>query len=134
MTSATIRCFLFILLLAAVSAGLTVAHDTGSPHTHDPAKSQVRAFRNVDEVGTFGAFSRLSHGLPSNGAPVAFLIVPISGEFFPFHWLWHTMNGETVDERIHIVHEIMRWFDLPQPQGTDVYAGGDQSSLLAGDD
>lgn len=124
MTSANIRHLLFILLLVAVSAGLTAAHDTGSPHSHDPVSDHVRALRAVDEASAFGAFSHPSHGVAAESAPVAFLIVPISGEFFPFHWLWHTMNGEMVDERIHLLHEMMHWYGLPHPHGPDVDARG----------
>ena len=124
MTIAPTRHLVFILLLVAVSAGLTAAHDTGSPHTHDAVSDHVRTFGDGDEAGAFGAFSRVSHALPTEGAPVAFLIVPISGESFPFHWLWHTMNGEKVDERIHLLHEIMHWYGLPHPHGTDVDAQG----------
>ena len=131
MIGTTIRPFVFTLLLLAVSAGLTAAHDTGSPHSHELASDHARAFVNSDGAGSFGASSQVSHGLPTAGAPVAFLIVPISGEFFPFHWLWHTMNGEKVDERIHLVHEIMHWFGLPHPHDSDEVAGGDQSSELA---
>ena len=124
MTSATVRYLVFILLLVAVSAGLTAAHDTGSPHTHDPVSDHVRALRGADEAGAYGAFSHQSHGLAMDSAPVAFLIVPISGDVFPFHWLWHTMNGEKVDERIHLVHEIMHWYDLPHPHNSAVDTGG----------
>lgn len=124
MTCATFRHLLFILLLVTVSAGLTVAHDTGSPHSHDPVSDHVRALCAVDEASAFGAFSHPSHGVAADSAPVAFLIVPISGEVFPFHWLWHTMKGEKVDEPIHLLPEIMHWYGLPHPHGPYAAEGG----------
>lgn len=114
---------LVISLLLAANAGLSVAHDTGTPHTHDPAGDGLRSQLS----GTAGFHARLSQHLPTNGASTAFLVIPIGGEFFPFHWLWHTMRGETVDNRIHLVHEVMGWYKIPRFHRADTFK--DESDL-----
>ena len=36
--------------------------------------------------------------MPSSSMPMAFLVIPIGGESFPFHWLWNFMNGLPDDD------------------------------------
>lgn len=123
-----IRSFLLIYVLA-ISTGFAAAHDTGVPHTHDPASDAFSAMHNPDILGMLGDHSHAGHGVPTGNAPMAYLIVPIAGDFFPFHWLWHTMNGETLDDNIHLVHEIMHWFDIPHPHSENLAEqGGDLST------
>ena len=69
-----------ILLILALSVGLTSAHETDNPHTHDTVSDGGRA--------------------------VAFLVIPISGEQFPFHWLWHFMSGETSGDHRLLKHDV----------------------------
>ena len=107
MTHKTIRQLMFLSILLAVCVGPAAAHDTGMPHTHDPAAAEQNAHTHV------------GHGLPSNSIPMAFLVIPISGESFPFHWLWHVMRGETIDNRNHLVHEMMGWYGIPHFHQSD---------------
>lgn len=118
-------------LLFLASAGMSYAHDTGIPHTPDGEVNDFSVFNSADPLRMLGVHSHPGHGVPTGSAPMAFLIVPIGGDFFPFHWLWHTMNGETLDDRMHLVHELTHWYDIPHPHSESlVEEGGDQSATI----
>ena len=124
------RHFLIIYVLT-ISTGFAAAHDTGVPHTHDPAIDTCSAMNNGYILGMQGDHSNAGHGVPTGKAPMAFLIVPIDGDFFPFHWLWHAMKGETLDDNIHLVHEIMHWDDISHAHSGNLpEPGGDLSTTL----
>ena len=110
MTCKIMRQIMFLCILMAVLAGPAAAHDTGSPHTHDASGDAASVFR-----GAGVALAPGEHSYPVQAVPVAFLVIPITGETFPFHWLWHAMNGEVINDRVHLIHEIMGWYDLPNP-------------------
>jgi len=103
------RHFLFLSILMAFLTGSAAAHDTDSPHNHDLAGDAASVSINALTPVALDA-----HATPAKGVPMAFLIIPIGGESFPFHWFWHTMRGETVDNRIHLAHELMGWYDIPR--------------------
>ena len=118
-----------LLLMVLTSAGISSAHDTGSPHTHDAAGDAFSVFHSADALGMLGNRLHTGHGVRTGNAPVAFLIVPIGGDFFPFHWLWHTMNGEIQADNVHLMHEVMHWYDIPHPGSENlIEEGGDQST------
>ena len=108
MNRKTMRHILFLSIVMAFLTGSAAAHDTDSPHTHDGAGNVVAPFLDTYAPATIGA-----HTTQATSAPTAFLVIPIGGESFPFHWLWHFMRGETVDNRIHLVHEMMDWYQIP---------------------
>ena len=95
-----------LLLLANV--GSSFAHDTGIPHTHDAV--------SVSDVPGMDV-NRLS-ALTSESMPMSFLVIPISGELFPFHWLWHYMLGMVHDDHNHFTHEFMHWHSIPHLHGS----------------
>ena len=108
MTPKRMRQIMFLSIVMAFLAGTAAAHDTDSPHTHDPAGDATSVYFDALSPAVPGA-----HALPTNAAPMAFLVIPIGGELFPFHWLWHALRGETVDNRTHLVHEMMGWYKIP---------------------
>ena len=110
MTCKLTRYIMFLVMLMAVLAGPAAAHDTGSPHAHEPSGQGAGAFGGAGVPAAPG-----EHSYPARAAPLAFLVIAIGGESFPFHWLWHAMNGDVINDRIHLIHEIAGWYDLPNP-------------------
>ena len=108
MTRKMMRQFLSLGILMAVFAGPAAAHETDAPHTHDPAGEAASAYFDALTPAISGA-----HAYPAVSAPMAFLVIPIGGESFPFHWLWHAMNGEVINDRIHLAHELAGWYQIP---------------------
>ena len=116
-----------ISLLLAANAGLSLAHDTGTPHTHDPAIDGLGS----TAPGTDSFHARLSESMPSSSMPMAFLFIPIGGESFPFHWLWHFMNGLPDDDHSLLTHEFMHWHGIPHSHKVSASEGeGDLSDVL----
>ena len=113
MTCKIMRYIMFLCILVAVLAGPAAAHDSGSPHTHDASGDAASVFRGAGATLAPG-----EHSYNARAAPMAFLVIPILGETLPFHWLWHVMNGEVVNDRVHLLHEIAGWYDLPNPHRT----------------
>lgn len=109
MTTETMRHILLVTILMAFLTGNAAAHDTDAPHSHDLAADAASANFNALTPAALGAHTR-----PAKGVPMAFLVIPIGGESFPFHWLWHFMRGETVDNRIHLAREMMGWNVIPR--------------------
>ncbi len=92
-----------MLLILTLSVGLTSAHETDNPHTHDTVSDGAR--------------------------PVAFLVIPIIGEQFPFHWLWHFMSGETSGDHRLLKHELMHWHGIAHSHDSGLSA--EESNLPA---
>ena len=100
--------FATLPLLLLATAGLSFAHDTGLPHTLDAASVSNVPGVDMNRLSTF-----MSESMPSS-----FLVIPISGELFPFHWLWHFMRVTVHDDHDHFTHELMHWHGIPHLHGS----------------
>ena len=125
-----------ISLLLAANAGLSLAQDTGTPHTHNPAGTPHTHDPAIDGVGsseswTDGFHARLSESMPPSSMPMAFLVIPIGGEYFPFHWLWQFLKGLPDDDHSLLTHEFKHWHDIPHSHKVSASEGeGDLSDAL----
>ena len=96
------------LLIMAFSAGLTVAHDTGQPHTHDPMDDVCENCNAVDEFRApiDGFVESVFAGMPDNHPPVAILVVTMDGKVYSLQWLLRHLQsalnaGDSAAPRIY---------------------------------
>ena len=122
-------------LLLVVTAGLSLAHDTDTPYTHD-ALEDGHTIVGADD----GLSAEESMDLHLNAAvnmPMGFLFVPFSGDTSSLPLLWYLMMIGRDDADGVGVHRFMHWHDMPHwhgiatPRDTVLEEVGNLPSTLA---
>ena len=123
--------FVTLPLLLLASAGISLAHDTGNPHTHDSAdESEVTSV----EIGAPGMdldalHSAIRDGKHSRGMPAIILIVPVGGDSSALHWLLHHISGQGYHDLSDWNHQHMHWHGVPHAHDTGIGVQGGDLSL-----
>ena len=117
--------FVFIATLSALllaSVGISFAHDTGIPHTHD-ADGEVSV--NGVQTGVSGADQVTFR---SSGMPAIILIAPVGGHSSALHWLLHHISGQGYHDLSDWNHQHMHWHGVPHTHDANLdNYGGDPS-------
>ena len=121
----TILTVIVLPLLLLASAGISSAHDTGYPHTHDGGdESDVKGFAVNSPDTVTGA----EH---SHGMPLIVVIVPFGGDSSGLHWLLHHISGQDYHDLSDWNHQHMHWHGIAHTHDSDFGdQGGDPSVPL----
>lgn len=115
MTSKRFSVFIFLTVFLTVSVGISAAHDTGSPHTHDPIgeiNDVAAAITDACAPMTHDFHAHLSANSQTGSSPEAYLVVPLGGKSLPLYWLLHFMQGEIGNHHRDFVHNFMHWHGI----------------------